>query len=225
MDVPKDGHFGAVVVGSSLAEEYPETVGVWSGRLVYTVYLHVGLPKSWILQYGLPHSAEASAAGRVVRPEAPWPYLMERFQLAPGDSDADAVMIHGFVNAGGRFENLAIVFPTEFAQAKFVLNALAQWQFRPAVLNGKIAAVEVLLIIPDQGGDEVCVGAKSPDLIENCTSGAKAHTDRACFLSWAEAPPPARSLPAHPDQPHPYQPATAAPTTAGIGRAGLGFSP
>ncbi len=151
VDVPKDGHFGAVVVGSSLAEEYPETVGVWSGRLVYTVYLHVGLPKSWILQYGLPRSAEASAAGRVVRPEAPWPYLMERFQLAPGDSDADAIMIHGFVNAGGRFENLAIVFPTEFAQAKFVLNALAQWQFRPAVLNGKIEAVEVLLIIPDQG--------------------------------------------------------------------------
>jgi hypothetical protein len=151
VDVSKDGHFGAVVVGSSLAEEYPETVGVWSGRLVYTVYLHVGLPKSWILQYGLPRSAEASAARSVARPEAPWPYLMERFELAPGDSDADAIMVHGFVNAGGHFENLAIVFPTEFAQAKFVLNALAQWQFRPAVLNGKIAAVEVLLIIPDQG--------------------------------------------------------------------------
>jgi hypothetical protein len=150
VDVPKDGHFGAVVVGSSLAEEYPETARLWSDRLVYTVYLHVGLPKSWILQYGLPRTAEVSAAGSVARPDAPWPYLMERFELAPGDSDADAIMVHGFVNAGGHFEHLAIVFPTEFAQAKFVLNALEQWQFRPAALNGKVAAVEVLLIIPDQ---------------------------------------------------------------------------
>jgi hypothetical protein len=150
IEVPKDGHFGAVVVGSSLAEEYPATVGLWSGRLAYTVYLHVGLPKSWILQYGVPRGVEASPAGTAARPEAPWPYLMERFELAPGDSDADAIMVHGLVNAGGRFEKLAVVFPSEFAQAKFVLDALAQWQFRPAVLNGKAAAVEVLLIIPDQ---------------------------------------------------------------------------
>jgi hypothetical protein len=150
VDVPKDGHFGVVVVGSSMSEKYPETVGLWSGRLAYTVYLHVGLPKSWIMQYGLPHGTETSAAGSSARPEAPWPYLMERFELAPGDSDADAVMVHGFVNAGGRFENLDVVFPPQFQQTKFVLGALAQWQFRPAMLNGKMAAVEVLLIIPWQ---------------------------------------------------------------------------
>ena len=57
-------------------------------------------------------------------------------------------MVHGFVNLTGRFEQLAIVFPTEFAQAKFVLNALQQWKFRPARQNGQLAPVEVLLIIP-----------------------------------------------------------------------------
>jgi hypothetical protein len=150
IDVPHDGHFGVVVVGSSMAEEYPETVGLWGGRMAYTVYLHVGLPKSWILQYGVPRGAEASAAGNVARPDAPWPYTMERFQLAPGDSDADAIMVHGFVNVAGRFEKLSVVFPPQFPQEKFVTDALAQWQFRPATLNGKIAAVEVLLIIPDQ---------------------------------------------------------------------------
>jgi hypothetical protein len=36
-----------------------------------------------------------------------------------------------------------------FAQTQFVLNSLAQWQFRPATQNGEKAKVEVLLIIPE----------------------------------------------------------------------------
>ena len=147
---PKDGHFGVVVVGQSIADEYPETVGLWGGRLAYTVYLHVGLAKSWILQYSLPRDAPASIAGEAVRPEAPWPYLMERPHLAPEDFDADALMVHGLVNTAGRFEQLALVFPTEFTQTKFLLSSLQQWQFRPAIQNGRLVAVEVLLIIPDE---------------------------------------------------------------------------
>lgn len=148
--LPPDGHFGVVVVGSSLAEKYPETVGLWGGRLAYTVYLHVGLAKNWILQYAVPRTAEASVAGNITKPDAPWPYDIVRPNLAPGDSDADAIMVHGFVNVSGRFEQLAVVFPAEFAQAKFVLSALQQWRFRPALQKGQIAAVEVLLIIPEQ---------------------------------------------------------------------------
>lgn len=147
---PKDGQFGVVVVGSSLAEQYPETVGLWRGRLVYTVYLHVGLSRNWVLQYSLPRSAEASVAGNITRPEAPWPYDIVRPHLAPSDYNSDAIMVHGFVNLAGRFERLAVVFPTEFAQLKFVLDALQQWQFRPARQNGQIASVEILLIIPEE---------------------------------------------------------------------------
>ena len=149
--LPPDGQFGIVVVGSSLAERYPETVGLWGGRMAYTVYLHVGLAKNWILQYSLPRAAEASVAGTVAKPEAPWPYDIVRPTLAPGDAVEDAIMVHGFVNISGRFEQLAVVFPTEFAQAKFVLSALQQWRFRPALQKGQIAAVEVLLIIPQEG--------------------------------------------------------------------------
>ncbi len=149
ISLPENGQFGVVVVGASLAEEYPETLGLWSGRLAYTVYLRVGLAKSWILQYCLPSSGQTATAGSVVRPDAPWPYEIVRPRLAPGDLDADAVMVHGFVNTAGRFEHLAIVFPPQFTQTKFVLSALEQWHFRPAVQNGQIAAVEVLLIIPD----------------------------------------------------------------------------
>ena len=57
--------------------------------------------------------------------------------------------IHGFVNLAGRFEDLSIAFPPDFPEAQFVLNSLAQWQFRPATLNNQEVRVEVLLIIPE----------------------------------------------------------------------------
>jgi hypothetical protein len=72
--------------------------------------------------------------------------------LSPGDYDTDALLVHGFIDAAGHFQQLAVVSPTQFAQSKFVLDALQQWQFRPATQNGQAAAVEVLLIIP-QGTD------------------------------------------------------------------------
>ena len=148
--LPKDGHFGAVIVGDALDQKFPEIADVWSGRLAYTAYLHVGLKKSWILQYSLPPNTEASAGGTVARLEAPWPYSIVRPNLEPDSIDADALMVHGFVDEAGRFESLSIVVPESFAEARFVLAALEQWQFRPATQNGQNAKVEVLLIIPDE---------------------------------------------------------------------------
>jgi hypothetical protein len=147
--LPKDGQFGVVVVGSALAEQYPETVTIWAGRLVYTVYLHLGRGKAWILQYSLPANSSAAVAN-AVRPEAPWPYDVVQPHLDPADYTADAVMVHGFVNLSGRFERLNVVFPTQFPETKFILSALQQWQFRPARQNGQLAQVEVLLIIPEE---------------------------------------------------------------------------
>ena len=145
--LPKDGKFGVVVVGSSLAEDYPETVHLWSGRLAYTVYLRVGVAKNWILQYSLPRTQEIASAGSASRPDAPWPYDITRPSIDE-DSNTDAIMVHGFVNTSGRFEQLAVVFPTALTEAKFLLHALQQWQFRPSMQGGQPAAVEVLLIIP-----------------------------------------------------------------------------
>jgi hypothetical protein len=39
------------------------------------------------------------------------------------------------------------------SEAQFVLDALSQWQFRPAVQNGQVEKVEVLLIIPEEDQD------------------------------------------------------------------------
>jgi len=147
--LPKDGQFGAVVVGNALEDQFPEVTGVWGDRMAYTVYLHVGLNRSWILQYSLPRTAEAEAAGNIGNLEAPWPYSIVRPNLAPGSIDADALMVHGYVSPSGRFENLKIAFPQGFPQTEFVLKSLEQWQFRPATQDGQAAWVEVLLIIPE----------------------------------------------------------------------------
>ncbi len=144
---PRDGHFNVVVVGDAVADEYPEAVGIWADRLAYTVYLHVGEERNWILQYCLPRVHPASASSN--RPDAPWPYMIVAPHLAPGDAD-DALLVHGFIDTEGRFEKLAVVYPVQFPQAKFVLSALQQWQFRPAAQDGKSTLVEVLLIIPQE---------------------------------------------------------------------------
>jgi hypothetical protein len=148
--LPRNGRFGAVVVGNAMEDQFPEMAGVWNGRMAYTVYLHVGLTRSWILQYSLPRSADANAAGNTTHLEAPWPYSIVRPNLDPSAIDADALMVHGFVNLSGRFETLSIVFPQSFSQAQFVLSSLQQWQFRPAMQDGQGARVEVLLIIPEE---------------------------------------------------------------------------
>jgi hypothetical protein len=148
--LPIEGHFSSVVVGASLEDQYPEMGNIWHGRMAYTVYLHMGLSKNWILQYSLPRSVLAAQAGSVAHLEAPWPYNIVRPNLPPDAIDADALMIHGFVNQDGRFDSLSIVFPPAFPQAEFVLKSLEQWQFRPASQNGQGVRVEVLLIIPEE---------------------------------------------------------------------------
>ena len=147
LGLPRNGKFGVVVVGSALAEDYPETADLWRGRLAYTVYLHVGVSKNWILQYSLPRSDAAEMSVDGAHLEAPWPYDITRPSI-DADANADAIMVHGFVNALGKFEKLNIIFPTGLAETKFLLHALQQWEFRPAMQTGKATLVEILLIIP-----------------------------------------------------------------------------
>ena len=144
----KDGKFSVVVIGSSAAEAYPDSIGLMTGKVIYTVYLKVGLRKSWILQYCLPGLVEQQlrVKGSATPLDAPWPFLMLRPDLA----NSDALMLHGFVNTDGRFEKLALVLPVGFQQKDLLVSSLRQWEFRPAKRDGQPIAVEVLLIIPGE---------------------------------------------------------------------------
>jgi hypothetical protein len=151
IELPKNGKFGAVISGSSAAGSYPESAGALSGKIIYTVYIKVGLRKSWILQYCLPKGEEKQAeAGRSsVAVEAPWPFLMMRPDQGSA-SDPDYMILHGTITAAGRFDQLAVIFPTDYAEKELLVSSLHLWEFRPAARDGVPVAVEVLLIIPHQ---------------------------------------------------------------------------
>jgi hypothetical protein len=145
--LPKDGHFGVVVVGESIVDRYPETAELWNGRLAATVYVRVGKGKSWILQYASIHDGDAASSGGKL--EAPWPYEIVLPNIDPRDLDSDALIVHGFVSSDGHFEKLRVAFPPQFVQEPMLVNVLSQWQFRPGVQNGQNTRVEILLIIPE----------------------------------------------------------------------------
>jgi hypothetical protein len=147
--LPKDGHYGVVVVGSAPAAPYPETVGALGGKMVYTVYLRVGLRKKWILQYCLPKAAEQriKVRGSATPLDAPWPFLILRpDQLS--DSGEEYVVVHGMITSEGHFDQLAMIFPEQLAKKDLLISSLSKWEFRPSSRDGVPTTVEVLLIIP-----------------------------------------------------------------------------
>jgi hypothetical protein len=147
--LPRDGKFGVVVSGAAGSTPYPESVGALSGKVVYTVYVKVGLRKSWILQYCLPQAAESARKGTATSLDAPWPFLMLRLDRL-SDFEPDYVMVHGMLTSAGQFDQLAMLFPSELEQRDLLLKSLQLWAFRPARRDGQPVAVEVLLIIPRQ---------------------------------------------------------------------------
>ena len=148
IDHPPDGKPSTMVLGSSTTESYPESAGVLACKIYYTVYVDVGLPKNWILQFCLPTAAERTTTGSrgiVTALDAPWPFVMMRPPIAA--LSGDYTLVRGLVNARGRFEKLSLVVPDDGAK-KELLGALQQWEFRSAVRDGQPIAVEILLIIP-----------------------------------------------------------------------------
>lgn len=149
IDLPKDGRFGVIVTGSSQAVPYPESVGSLAGKTVYTVYLNVGSHKKWILQYCLTAETIASIPrGSSTALDAPWPFLIFRpdHLVEPNDY----VIVHGRIDKEGRFDQLAMVFPTEFDQKDLLIKSLNIWAFRAATRDHVPTPVEVLLIIPGE---------------------------------------------------------------------------
>ncbi len=148
----KDGKFQAVVLGSAdSAQTYPESAGVLTSRLVYTVYLRVGTKKSWIMQYCVPKSAEQAlkTKGSAAPVEPPFPFLILRPNLR-FDPEMDYLIVHGVVTSTGKFEQLSIIGTTNYPQERLLLSSLGQWEFRPASKDGQATVVEVLLIIPKE---------------------------------------------------------------------------
>jgi hypothetical protein len=144
---PPTGRHPAVVLGAAPTERYPESAGILTGKIIYTVYLQVGLSKNWIMQYCLSGETERArkVKGSIGALDAPWPFTIVR--PVPDRLKGDYTLVRGIVDEKGRFEQLALVIPDEGAK-KELLELLGQWEFRPASSDGRPSTVEILLIIP-----------------------------------------------------------------------------
>ncbi|HUJ24289.1 MAG TPA: hypothetical protein VLX58_22290 [Bryobacteraceae bacterium] len=152
---PTNGVFDVVVVQSSGTEAFPEASAALSGRPIYTVYLQVGAPKEWILQYCVPNMTGPVQTGNFVNlgnpaPVAsPYPMVTVR---PPEDwqHGSDYLLVHGFLDESGRFRDMSIL-ATQLSPApttSALLQYLAYWEFRPALVDGRPAKVEVILAVP-----------------------------------------------------------------------------
>jgi len=65
------------LLGESVAGQYPEIAKI-PARVVSTIYLRMGLKKSWSLEYW---TAQPDQKGGITGLDAPWPYLMLRPKL------------------------------------------------------------------------------------------------------------------------------------------------
>jgi len=139
---PKDGRYSFLVLGSSPEESFPETAGMVRCKMVYTVYLRIGVRPDWTLLF-CPQSPPAAAAGKI---EAPYPFLMLRPELAFGAEDR--LFVHGAILETGKFGPLTFPGAISDQDRDLLTRSLNLWEFRPASRGGQPVSVEILLIIP-----------------------------------------------------------------------------
>jgi hypothetical protein len=155
---PASGTFDAVVVQSNPLDQFPESKGLLTGRPIYTVYISVGTAKDWALYFCMPGDAQPGAAGgRAVNlgslapVQPPYPTRMLRPEIETPPPYYKYILVHGFVTAAGRMENLSVVRPIKPETDQAVVASLATWEFRAATRDGVKTPVEFLLSIPISG--------------------------------------------------------------------------
>ncbi len=155
---PANAVFDVVVVQSSAEQAFPDSAGALSGKPVYTVYLQVGSPKPWILQYCIPRQVESAPqiVGGAVNIGAPTSTLKAPFPLVTVLPPAAMlprtgyIIVHASVTAKGELVDLDMMRAPNPRLKDAILPELLKWQFRPAIRDGAPVAVEVLLAIPPQ---------------------------------------------------------------------------
>ncbi len=150
---PETGKHDIVVVQASGEGAIPDSGGILDGKPVYTVYLDVGAPKAWILQYAVPSPRETAANQMVVQlgnpapVVAPYP-MVTYLPRVDEDGREGYVMLHGFLAISGRLEELRLIRGGKSDLEKVLVPILKEWEFRPASRDGLPVRVEVLVAIP-----------------------------------------------------------------------------
>jgi hypothetical protein len=145
IDLPANGEFPVSVLGPSVSDQYPDVANALGGKIVSTVYLQVGLSKSWTLEFWAPGTPA---------PDAPWAYEIYRPDDLKMPPETDAVLVSGTLNPSGQLADLRVLLPLEWPTEESLLPTLSRWKFRPAMRNGQPVAVQILIVIPCPSREE-----------------------------------------------------------------------
>jgi len=142
-----------VVVQPAPMDGTIETSGALSGRPVYSVFLHVGAARQWILQYCVPGEDQSTVVtGGVVRLGSPAPlsapYPKVTYLPALRPKPGTYLLVHGYINPAGRFEALRPLRAADRDEVAAIIPVLERWEFRPAMREGQPVRIEILLAIP-----------------------------------------------------------------------------
>lgn len=154
---PPKNRFAMVVTAGPVGGGGLHIYGVLTGGKVYTVFLPMP-GKNWILQYCLLDGADTH--GQKPTPSVNValsfgllpPDVEKRFDFHRPSLDADQknsmIVLHGIIDKDGAIENLRVYQSVQKLADQAAMDAFDRWKFKPALLNGKPIAVEILLGIP-----------------------------------------------------------------------------
>ncbi len=151
LSFPRDGQNQLFLTGNSVLTYHPEFASHHKSKIVSTVYINIGLKKTWSLEYSAP-SLPADAPKEEAALNSPWPYEIYRPDNVSVPPDLDAILVAGVLGPSGRLEDLQLLLPSDWQGKESLLRALSCWRFRPAARGSQVTAVDVLFVIPRQPG-------------------------------------------------------------------------
>jgi hypothetical protein len=154
---PLQTSYGLFVVSTERGGGGLPFFGVFGDQQVYTVFLDMRETEtdptpSWTVEFAL---AEDTATYVDVADKPanqglvlPFPAVKERPKL-PAElvrkHNGKMVIVYALINAEGKLEQLSVKETPDPALSEPVIDALSQWVFRPAVLEGRSVVMKMLL--------------------------------------------------------------------------------
>ena len=123
--------------------------------VVYTAYIPMtdaGGGPDWSIQYAL--ASSASAGNGLLTPPVALRKVAARGPRIDDSENAGPLFVTGVIDELGRLQGLQAVRSAD-RRAAPALNALAQWEFLPARLDGKPVASKVLIGVSVMPAEEV----------------------------------------------------------------------
>jgi hypothetical protein len=153
------GSYALTVISSGNSGGASRDLGVFSrSETVYTVYIPMtdaGGGPDWPMQYALTNSAPAhnGSLNGLLTP----PVVLKKIQAtAPKTaltSNSGPVFVTGIVDENGKLQALRAIRALD-ARAQWAVNALAQWEFLAAQLDGKPVSSKILVGVSVRPAEE-----------------------------------------------------------------------